>query len=301
MNIVAIDAGGSNTRFELFNLSGKSLFSIILGSCHIAQYSKEYSISLLQKGVKTVNNSNNFIISAGLAGYGSPKNKKLWDDIFQSAFPSTPYYLTNDAKTALIGAHSGRDGLLLICGTGSIALKQQNKQFSRTGGWGYHFGDEGSGYWIGRNILQVFSQQADNRLAKTQLYEQIMHELNLTNHYDILQISGDLLSRDNIAKLTPLAIELAEDGDIFAINIIDEAVKQLNQMVQALDAAPNKLPIVLHGGIWKNQYFKHRFESLLDPEIKIIEPANSASYGAFLLAKEKYGHEHSIPYPTNKG
>ena len=42
---------------------------------------------------------------------------------------------------------------------------------ARAGGWGELFSDEGSGYWVAREGLQLFSRMSDGRAPRGQLYE----------------------------------------------------------------------------------------------------------------------------------
>src|SRR6185312_5030233 len=59
-----------------------------------------------------------------------------------------------DASIALADAFGDRSGVILIAGTGSIAFgRSPAGMLARCGGWGFTFGDEGSGAWIGRRAL----------------------------------------------------------------------------------------------------------------------------------------------------
>jgi N-acetylglucosamine kinase-like BadF-type ATPase len=53
-------------------------------------------------------------------------------------------------------------GILVIAGTGSIALARDNRgRAARAGGLGPKKGDEGSGFWIGREYLRLKSKAKD--------------------------------------------------------------------------------------------------------------------------------------------
>lgn len=43
----------------------------------------------------------------------------------------------------------GKDGILIIVGIGVVSIGKKDGVYEYGGGWGYFFGDEGSGYWIG--------------------------------------------------------------------------------------------------------------------------------------------------------
>jgi len=62
----------------------------------------------------------------------------------------------SDAEAAYLGALGGRAGMLLLAGTGSMALgKDASGQWVRAGGLGPLLGDEGSAFWIGREWLRA--------------------------------------------------------------------------------------------------------------------------------------------------
>ncbi len=62
----------------------------------------------------------------------------------------------SDVEAAHLGALDGRPGLLLLAGTGSIALGRTARgAWLRAGGLGPLLGDEGSAFWIGREWLRA--------------------------------------------------------------------------------------------------------------------------------------------------
>ena len=57
----------------------------------------------------------------------------------------------------------GAPGIVVIAGTGSVALGWDGERFARSGGHGFLLGDEGSAYWIGREAVRSalrFEEQA---------------------------------------------------------------------------------------------------------------------------------------------
>ncbi len=62
----------------------------------------------------------------------------------------------SDAEAAYRGALGDRAGVVLLAGTGSIALGRDTRgRWARAGGWGPLLGDEGSAFWIGREWLRA--------------------------------------------------------------------------------------------------------------------------------------------------
>jgi N-acetylglucosamine kinase-like BadF-type ATPase len=62
----------------------------------------------------------------------------------------------SDAEAAYLGALGAGPGVLLLAGTGSMALGRDARgRGARAGGWGPLLGDEGSAFWIGREWLRA--------------------------------------------------------------------------------------------------------------------------------------------------
>ncbi len=62
----------------------------------------------------------------------------------------------SDVEAAYLGALGDGPGVLLLAGTGSMALGRDARgRWVRAGGWGPLLGDEGSAFWIGREWLRA--------------------------------------------------------------------------------------------------------------------------------------------------
>jgi predicted NBD/HSP70 family sugar kinase len=62
----------------------------------------------------------------------------------------------SDVEAAYLGGLGEGAGILLLAGTGSMALGRNARgRWARAGGWGPLLGDEGSAFWIGREWLRA--------------------------------------------------------------------------------------------------------------------------------------------------
>ncbi len=89
---------------------------------------------------------------------------------------------TGDAEVTFAAAAGSDTGSLIVSHTGSTAYVvgkdgDQLRHF-RYGGWGPAIGDEGSGYWIGREGLRAIGEEYDSRAANSVLWEEIHIWLN---------------------------------------------------------------------------------------------------------------------------
>jgi len=68
----------------------------------------------------------------------------------------------SDAEAAYLGAVGERPGVLLLAGTGSMALGRDGRgRWARAGGLGPLLGDDGSAFWIGREWLRAAGRDGD--------------------------------------------------------------------------------------------------------------------------------------------
>ena len=66
---------------------------------------------------------------------------------------------------ACLGAHGGRDGGIVIAGTGSVGLAMVNGREFRIGGYGFPISDEGSGAEIGLHAIRLALRAHDKRIT----------------------------------------------------------------------------------------------------------------------------------------
>ncbi len=120
----------------------------------------------------------------------------------------------SDAQIAHLGALGGRDGLLILAGTGSIVIgRDRRSRWTRAGGFGPLLGDEGSGFWLGRAWLRATTQGEDFLPARR-----------------LIEARNPV---QRIAALAPAVLARARRGDRRARAIVAEAQSHL--AAQALD------------------------------------------------------------------
>src|SRR5450432_116074 len=95
------------------------------------------------------------------------------------------YRCGNDALCGWAGALGGEAGINVVAGTGSMAYGEYGGRSARAGGWGELFSDEGSGYWVAREGLQLFSRMSDGRVPRGHLYERFREHFRLAADLDL--------------------------------------------------------------------------------------------------------------------
>ena len=81
-----------------------------------------------------------------------------------------PFEPMNDVFLAHLGAFGGGEGVLVLSGTGSMAVARGPSGTVRVGGWGDVIGDEGSASSIGREALTIAARALDGRLPEARAF-----------------------------------------------------------------------------------------------------------------------------------
>lgn len=177
------------------------------------------------------------------------------------------FCVVNDAEPILAAGTPGGWGIALIAGTGSFAFgRSEHGERARAGGWGYLFGDEGSGYDLGRQALVAVARAADGRGPATVLQAAVRRRFGITQDQALIPaIYGAPFDRSRIASLADLVSDGAAAGDQVSIQIMEGAAKSLAEMAAAvadqLQFSATAVPLALAGGVLLNT-------SLLRPQVE---------------------------------
>jgi N-acetylglucosamine kinase-like BadF-type ATPase len=144
--------------------------------------------------------------------------------------------VTHDALPILAAGTPEGFGIALVAGTGSFAFgRDRAGGTARAGGWGYLFGDEGSGYDIARRGLHAVSLAVDGRGPGTQLVAGFQSAVDGVVPADMLRAAhARAEDRQWIASLAPVVLDAADAGDTVATGIVDAAARQLADLVRSV-------------------------------------------------------------------
>ena len=297
---IGIDGGGTKTKFTLAGEDGHVIRSCTGPTCHYLQCGADGLTDVLRKGIDTL--SEGYEISRmfiGCAGYGDVTgDTPMLDEAIKTAAGDIPFDAGNDCENALAGALGGETGINIIAGTGSMGCGvNSDGKILRCGGWHHAIGsDEGSAYWIGWRILKEFLRQSDGRDAVTDLYSALKDRLAISSDDQIITrvVEEWDLDRTKIASIAPLCAELYEAGDPFAVQIINDAARELADIAIALyrrlgfgssaDEAPVKVSGT--GGVFRmGRPLTEPFASILSAEgMEYVPPLYEPDIGSVILA-----------------
>jgi len=203
--------------------------------------------------------------------------------------------LAGDHETALYGALSQPHGIILIAGTGSICYGRNEQGCThRTGGFGHLIDDEGSGYSIGRQLLEALVQASDGRIPPTVVSERIYETLQLPNG-SLNEVIGFVYdpqrTKKDIAALAPILSEACSVGDMAALNIARHSAEALFELLapvaERLGLQSGNLAlagsVLLHNSFIQSSLRERIAESY--PGLSCILPKHDAAWGAMMIAK----------------
>jgi len=142
-------------------------------------------------------------------------------------------WLADDAVTSHAGALSLGWGISVVAGTGVACLAVPDGGQARlVGGHGFLLGDEGGGFWIGREGVRAVLRHADGRGPATELTDAARQRFGALEDLHIRLHESDR-PVDAIARFAPDVLAAARAGDPIAGGILDEASRELVLVARA--------------------------------------------------------------------
>jgi N-acetylglucosamine kinase-like BadF-type ATPase len=263
--IIGADIGGTSTRVGVADLTGRFLAVARGGPANPNAVGAEPAIAEIRRvtseALDTASTEAGEPLTvagvvlglAGITGIADP------DGFGRAALPpmspaEPPITVVTDLAVAYASGTAEPDGCVLIAGTGSMAGTIRSGVLdARRDGWGWLLGDDGSGFWLGREAVRATLTQLEHgrplgRLARAVLAAAVP---DVDAEGDI---AGNALIRSGYARpprelsqYAPLVADLAEHDPV-AAEIADRAADLLAGTLGSLDPAPGR-PIVLGGSV----------------------------------------------------
>lgn len=256
-HVLGIDAGGTKTLALLADETGRVLGRGLGGGANLKTHGELEVEKVFHRVIEEAEAEANVkpdAIALGVAGADRPEDHAVLREILRRMGFRRRVLVTNDARVALVAGSPSRVGLALICGTGSIAWGQNaSGEIARAGGWGWHLGDEGSGFWIGVRAVRAALRAADGRGPSTALTDSVREHFGIESLEQIVRIVYDgEFPRHRIAMAAPRVARAAAAGDSVAQGILEAAAGELaaaaESVIGRLRLPDNPYDIVLSGG-----------------------------------------------------
>lgn len=287
MAFLGIDAGASATKWTLIQ-SG----SVVASGKELAMDAHLYrdeSVSRMREVIHAISDATRGHrvegILLGITGFSeSTVVQGFFDEEFRA-----PVRTMSDIELAYRANFKDNNGVLIYAGTGSVAFTFGNDgKPLRIGGWGYLLGDEGAGYWIGREGLRAAMLYIDGQVKPepASLESRILSAIKAEN-WD--QVKSFVYARDRseIAALSSVVAEAAAAGDITATVILKEAAHHLLELVHRAEEITGRenIAVKFAGGVSSISAISHELTKALGERCSIasadisLEAARLAELG----------------------
>lgn len=228
-------------------------------------------------------------VCAGIAGTSGSDSSGDWlRRTLADVIPQARVIMSSDADIALVGAHGAACGVIVMAGTGSVAsgINRQGQR-ARAGGYGYLLGDEGSGYWLGREAIAAVVQTYYEQDAPTSLTDVVLKGLDLTETEEIIYWFYASRPDKNkiIAAMAAQVLQCAAEGDAAACEIVQRGALAMSRMVTSIwrQLADPTLPVAFGGSVLlRSPVMSEPLRKLLNLE-HIPTPKYPPAVGAVLL------------------
>jgi glucosamine kinase len=275
---IGLDGGGSRCRAAVAGPDGRVLGRGEAGAANVTTDFTEATRNILTAAAAALAAAQADAaavgaVHAGLAGVMGP------DDAARvaAALPFAGVAVTDDRPTSVAGALGARDGALAAVGTGSFVALKRGAALRCVGGWGAEVGDQASGAWLGRALLEHVLLARDGLAAETGLTRETLAAFG-GDPNAIVRFAAAARPAD-LAGHAPRVADAADAGDATGLALMRRGAAYLGQALDAFGLARGEV-LCLTGGLGP------RYAAFLaeDHRARIAPPDGDALHGAVRLA-----------------
>lgn len=251
--IIGLDIGGSKTRSILWH-DGVVIADEQTGSANVQNVSIDEARQNLEKLFSLLPTDGVEQIFAGSGGIDTEADAEALASLIRPNVPGVPVTVVHDTRLLLAAGHASV-GVAVIAGTGSAAwgINEAGAQ-ARAGGWGYLLGDEGSGYWFGREAVRHSLHRMNLGLSPDQLTVSLLEKCGLKESGELIAHFHSGTSRRYWASMSPLIFDAALQGHPESLAMIEQAGTDLAALAaQVAEQLALPGPIVLGSGLGMHQ------------------------------------------------
>lgn len=231
------------------------------------------------------------VVALSLTGFnGQVVDEDSFGALCKDFFGAKEVAVIDDGLAGYIGTLSGRPGVTLLVGGGVVSVGGKDGNFSHRDGLGSIFGDEGSGYWLGKNGLTRALATAEHRDFQNDLLDCLKNEVD---EFYSLKSKNGTEGAELAIKSAKSLLRAADLGIQSALQIRNLGAQLLARTVEATwygvqGSKEDVFEVVIDGGLAKNQGYKESIKEeirLLFPNCKFTDPEGDNLSGAIWIAK----------------
>jgi len=280
---IGVDGGGTHCRARIRDRAGRLLGEGVGGPANLRLGTKVAMASVVEaaRAASAAAGLEEAALAGAVVGLGMAG---AIDDARIRALLAEPHpfpkmLIDTDAYIAWLGAHEGRDGGIVIVGTGSAGLAVVAGRRWNIGGWGNVVSDDGSGNEIGRHAVRRALWAHDGMAPMTPLTRALLDRLG--GAPSPIVAWADAARPTDFAQLAPLVLEHAAQGDAHAVAVLDQAATGVARIAaRLLELGAGSLCLL--GGL--AEPLRSRLPQAV--QAALTPPRGDAMDGAILLARQ---------------
>jgi len=283
---LAVDGGGSKTEFCLCDCATGETKHFYSGSTNykisdqvdadLEAFGEGIMRTFMETGVK-IEQIRGLVM--GMAGVDSPKDHEHYLKIGMSiGVPKEKIHVCNDSELAFY-SKGAPPGLCIIAGTGSVCTGiTAQRRTARSGGWGSPISDEGSGGWIGIQVLTKLLRYCDGYDVHLPVFDGLLTHFGISS-FEVLPVKLSLIAMREIAGAARMVTDLADAGDPYCEELVQRAACMIAEIARSvylkLDFAQEpSVDAVMAGSLFKSTFFRSKFIE----EMQSVTPADNLRY-----------------------
>jgi len=251
--VIGLDIGGTKTRGVRFE-DGEVVRDESVGSANVQNVSRETAAANLAELFGLIGGGRVDTVLAGAGGIDTDDDARALASLIEPHVPGAAVSVVHDSRL-LLAAGRTSTGVAVIAGTGSAAWgKNSSGQEARAGGWGYLLGDEGSGYWLGREAVRHSLRRMNKGLEPDALTGALLDSCGLDDPNKLIALfhSPDT-DRRYWAQRAGVVVQTADDGLEVSRQLLDQAGRDLAELAaQVLRQLGISGPAILGSGLGMN-------------------------------------------------
>jgi len=271
--ILAIDGGGTRTRAGLYDEAGNLLAEAEGDATNLSRLPWPMAVRVIEDLGSTLAMKASVTITevfAGISGAGRTGQAQATATGLSEAFRTKKVGVCSDAHMASFANLDAEHPILVIAGTGSVAIARRSDGTRVvTGGWGPVVGDEGGAYRI---ALEGIRQAEDDDELKRALVEAAG-----VKEYSALYVGLGHGPPANVADLASVVTKLAEQGNSGANRALQDQAAKLGALARhaltraGIDiSALSKLTIYVTGGAMDSELYAEKFRNAITSDNCVV-------------------------------
>lgn len=302
MYLLAVDTGGTKSRCVVTDESYGLLGTGEAGPGNYRVAGADGARENIESAIRdaladaSVETDETLVGGFGMGSLDTDRDREVITGFLEEIAFVDEVHIENDVVVAYYAITAGDPGVVVVAGTGAMAYgRNEAGDGARSSGWGWLFGDEGSGFDAARRGLSAATKSYDGRGAETELVDAAAVHFGLEDFEEdvFAEIYDEIDHAKDIASFAEPVVNTAAGGDAVAQEIVEDAGDELASAARAvvdqldIDTAPT---IGCVGGFGTAEPVSEAFESSVGaaiPDATFAEPVDNPVVGSVALVADR--------------